>query len=196
MSVPLKFVGSGSLPIVGQPARSLGAHAAHPQHDIHGKEVNAALGPDEKALARERIVDVLWAIQQKHGWIDDASLAQAAAECMLTPAEADEVATFYNLLFRRPVGKRVVFVCDSISCELTGGAAVMDHLCAELGVQPGEVSKDGEWTILPIVCLGHCEKAPCVLAGETVHGPISTGRDAAKALVEKIRAGARGSASR
>jgi len=189
MSEPLRFVGSGALPIVGQPAQSLGAHASGPHLDLHGNEVKSALGPDEKALARERIVDVLWAIQQKHGWIDDANLAKAAAECMLTPAEADEVATFYNLLFRRPVGKRVVFVCDSISCELTGAESLMENVCAELGVQPGEVSADGEWTVLPIVCLGHCEKAPCVLAGETVHGPIGSGRDAAKAMLEKIRKG-------
>jgi len=158
-----------------------------PHFDIHGNAVKLELGPDEKARAREKIVDVLWSIQQKKGWIDDESLKAAAVECMLSPQEADEVATFYNLLFRRPVGKRVVFVCDSISCELTGGAMLMQNLCSELNVKPGEITEDGELTVLPIVCLGHCERAPCLLAGETVHGPLTADREAMRELVAKIR---------
>jgi len=158
-----------------------------PHFDIHGNAVKLELGPDEKARAREKIVDVLWSIQQKKGWIDDESLKAAAVECMLSPQEADEVATFYNLLFRRPVGKRVVFVCDSISCELTGSAMLMQNLCSELNVKPGEITEDGELTVLPIVCLGHCERAPCLLAGETVHGPLTADREAMRELVAKIR---------
>ena len=158
-----------------------------PHFDIHANAVKLELGPDEKARAREKIVDVLWSIQQKKGWIDDESLKAAAVECMLSPQEADEVATFYNLLFRRPVGKRVVFVCDSISCELTGGAMLMQNLCSELNVKPGEITEDGELTVLPIVCLGHCERAPCLLAGETVHGPLTADREAMRELVAKIR---------
>jgi NADH-quinone oxidoreductase subunit E len=165
---------------------------AQAQLDVHGRPVKTELGPDERAKKREKIVDTLWEIQQRQGWIDDAALERAAAECALSPAEADEVATFYNLLFRRPVGKRVIFVCDSISCELTGGIELMDGLCAELGIRPGETTPDGEFTILPIVCLGHCEKAPCCLAGETVHGPLATDRQSVQGLVAKIRAERKG----
>jgi len=167
--------------------RPLGADVQGQKLDLHGDPVKLELGPDERAVKREHIVDALWEIQQKKGWIDDASLAEAAARCALTPAEADEVATFYNLLFRSPVGKRVIFVCDSISCELMGGPALMEALCAELKIRPGETTADGEFTILPIVCLGHCEQAPCALAGETVHGSLGTDRAAVSALVQKIR---------
>ena len=155
--------------------------------DIHGNLVKLELGPDERAIKRERIVDALWAIQQQKGWIDDTSLKAAAAECALSPAEADEVATFYNLLFRRPVGKRVIFVCDSISCELTGGVELMRGLCTELGIEPGQTTADGEFTVLPIVCLGHCDKAPCCLAGETVHGPLGSDRPSVQTLLQRIR---------
>ncbi len=158
-----------------------------PQLDVHGNAVKLELGPDERARKREKIVDVLWAIQQRKGWIDDNSLKAAAAECALSPQEADEVATFYNLLFRRPVGKRVVFVCDSISCELTGGAVLMERLCAELAIEPGGTTADGEYTVLPIVCLGHCDMAPCCLAGETVHGPLDSAPDAIKSLIQRIK---------
>jgi len=157
------------------------------KRDLRGNLVQLGLGPNERAIQREHIVDELWAIQQQHGWIDDAGLAEAAAKCGLSTAEADEVATFYNLLFRRPVGKRVIFVCDSISCELTGGIELMDRLCAELGIKPGETTPDGEFTVLPIVCLGHCELAPCALAGETVYGPLGNDKTAVDALIQKIR---------
>lgn len=144
------------------------------------------LGPDEKALKRERVVDVLWELQQKRGWIDDDAVRIAAAECELSPSEVDEVATFYNLLFREPVGRTVVFVCDSISCELNGASTLIQRLSEVMGIAPGETTADGRLTLLPIVCLGHCERAPCLLAGRTIHGPCATDRAAVSALVEKI----------
>jgi NADH-quinone oxidoreductase subunit E len=144
------------------------------------------LGPDEKALKRERIVDVLWELQQKRGWIDDEAVKNAAAECDLSPSEVDEVATFYNLLFREPVGRTVVFVCDSISCELNGASTLMARLSEIMSIAPGETTADGQLTLLPIVCLGHCERAPCLLAGRTIHGPCAIDRASVSALVEKI----------
>ena len=151
------------------------------------------LGPDERALQREKIVDVLWDLQKQRGWIDDEAVKLAAKECGMTPLEVDEVATFYNLLLRRPAGRTRIFVCDSISCELSGGAELMRQIGEALGVHPGEVTADGEFGLLPIVCLGHCERAPCLLAGETIHGPCAPDRAAVQALIQRIRDG-RGSA--
>ena len=145
------------------------------------------LGPDERALKRERIVDVLWSLQKQRGFIDDEAVKLAAAECDLTPLEVDEIATFYNLLLRRPAGRRQIYVCDSISCELCGAAKLIEQLSRVLGVRLGEVTPDGEFGLLPIVCLGHCERAPCVLAGETVHGPLQTDRASVEALLQRIR---------
>jgi NADH-quinone oxidoreductase subunit E len=146
-----------------------------------------ALGPSERALKRERVVDVLWSLQQRRGWLDDEAIGIASAECDLTPQEVDEVATFYNLLLRRPAGRTQIYVCDSISCELRGASRLMSQLSDALGVVPGEVTSDGEFGLLPIVCLGHCERAPCLLAGESVHGPCDVDRAAVEALVRKIR---------
>ncbi len=144
------------------------------------------LGPDERALRRERIVDVLWALQEERGWIDDEAVARAASECGLTEEEVDEIATFYNLLLRRPAGRVRLYVCDSISCHLRGGDELMARLAETLGIAPGEVTADGQIDLLPTVCLGHCEKAPCVLAGETVHGPCGTGRAEVETLIRKV----------
>ena len=153
------------------------------------------LGPDTRALKREKIVDVLWGLQQKRGWINDDDVRAAALECDLTPQEVDEVATFYNLLLRSPAGRTKIFVCDSISCELRGAADLTARLCEALGIKLGETTPDGEITLLPIVCLGHCERAPCLLAGETVHGPCGMDRAAIESLIQRIR-NERGSASR
>ena len=144
-------------------------------------------GPDERAIKREKVVDVLWALQEERGWIDDEAVGIAAAECDLTPQEVDEVATFYNLLLRRPAGRTRIYVCDSISCELCGGPELMQRVSEVLGIQPGETTLDGEFTLLPIVCLGHCEKAPCLLANEKVHGPCKTDAESVRALLQRIR---------
>ncbi len=158
-------------------------------HGTGGDSGLKILGPDEKALKREKIVDVLWALQKKRGHIDDDAVRMAAVECDLTPSEVDEVATFYNLLLRKPAGRTQIFVCDSISCNLCGADELMKQFSAVLGVAPGQVTADGEFGLLPIVCLGHCEKAPCLLAGETVHGPCATDRASVQALLKRIQDG-------
>jgi len=144
------------------------------------------LGPDERARKREKIIDVLWELQEKRGWISDEDVHTAGAECGLTPAEVDEVATFYNLLLRRPAGKMKVFVCDSISCEIRGSDRLMERMSAALGIKPGETTPDGRITLLPIVCLGHCERAPCLLAGRDIHGPLED-ESAVNQLVQRIK---------
>jgi NADH-quinone oxidoreductase subunit E len=170
-----------SLPVLNAdvPA-SLGAAGAAPG-------VRHELGPDEKALKREKIVEVLWGMQQRHGWISDESVKIAAVECALSPEEVDEIATFYNLLFRSPANKIKLFVCDSISCHLTGADALMGEISKQLGIPPGGNTPDGVFTLVPIVCLGHCEKAPCVLAGENVYGPLRPDAASVRELLQRIK---------
>ena len=145
------------------------------------------LGPDHKAKQREKIVDVLWALQKQRGHIDDEAVRLAAVECDLTPQEVDEVATCYPLLLRRPAGRRQIYVCDSISCELCGSEALIAEIEKQLGARMGEVTADGEFGLLPIVCLGHCEKAPCLLANEQVSGPLGTDPESVRVALERIR---------
>jgi NADH-quinone oxidoreductase subunit E len=175
---------AGTTPPGGsQPAAAAGG-ASH-----RSPQLLTILGPDDRAVKREKVVDVLWELQQKRGWIDDEAVKIAARECDLTPIEVDEVATFYNLLLRAPAGRTTIFVCDSISCELCGSKALTERLTEVLGIQVGEVTKDGEFGLLPIVCLGHCEMAPCLMAGETVHGPLTTDRASVESLLQRIRDG-------
>jgi len=83
------------------------------------------------------------------------------------------VATFYNLIYRQPVGKTVIHYCNSVSCWMMGGEQVGESLCRHLNVELGEMSADGEYTILPTVCLGACDHAPAVLVGDELMLDVS-----------------------
>jgi NADH-quinone oxidoreductase subunit E len=94
----------------------------------------------------------------------------------MTPAELDAVATFYNLIFRKPVGKHVILVCDSVSCWIMGYERILQHLRDRLGIVLGETTADGVFTLLPIVCLGACDQAPAMMIDDELYGDL----DAAK----------------
>jgi NADH-quinone oxidoreductase subunit E len=100
-------------------------------------------------------------------------LAEIAALLGMSTAELDEVATFYNLIFRRPVGEKVVLLCDSITCWMLGRDALAVHITGTLGIKPGETTADGKFTLLPIVCLGHCDHAPALLLDGELHGDVT-----------------------
>jgi NADH-quinone oxidoreductase subunit E len=122
--------------------------------------------------ARSACIDALKYVQSRHGWVNDAQLAAIAALLGMSAAELDSVATFYNLIFRKPVGKHVIFLCDSVSCWIMGRERVCTQLHQRLGISPGETTKDGDYTLLPIVCLGHCDHAPAMLIDETLYGDV------------------------
>lgn len=115
---------------------------------------------EDKAAAA---IEALQIVQQQRGWVSDACLAAAAEVLQITPAQLDAVATFYNLIYRQPVGKRVIHYCNSVTCWMLGADNIREHLCRRLGVRPGEMTTDGEYTLLPIVCLGACDHAPVIM---------------------------------
>ena len=121
----------------------------------------------------ELIVDLLRAIQAHHGWVPDDGVLLTAATLGVLPIEVEEVATFYDKIFRRPVGKRVIHVCDSICCWATGGELVAAHLQQALDIGFGETSADGLFTLLPTCCLGACGDAPAMMIGLTTHGRLT-----------------------
>jgi NADH-quinone oxidoreductase subunit E len=121
---------------------------------------------------RAACTDALRYVQEQRGYIDDDRLGEIAALLGMSAAELDEVATFYNLIFRRPVGETVLFLCNSITCWMLGQPELAAHLHRRLGIRPGETTADGRLTLLPIVCLGHCDHAPAMLLGTALHGDL------------------------
>lgn len=114
-------------------------------------------------------IEALKIVQKNRGWISNESLKAIAALLGMAPAELDGVATFYNLIYRRPVGENVIHYCNSASCWMLGAEKVREQFCERLGIELGETTKDGKFTLLPIVCLGACDHAPVVMIGESTH---------------------------
>jgi NADH-quinone oxidoreductase subunit E len=108
-------------------------------------------------------IDALKIIQCYRGWVSDESIRDLAEYLEMSPAELDSVATFYNLIFRKPVGKHVILICNSVSCWIMGYEKIREHLTERLGIGLGETSGDGEFTMLPIPCLGACDHAPALM---------------------------------
>ncbi|OYV39211.1 MAG: NADH-quinone oxidoreductase subunit E [Rhodospirillales bacterium 20-64-7] len=125
---------------------------------------------------RAASTDALKLVQKRFGYISDNHLAEVAAILGMTPAELDAVATFYNLIFRRPVGRHVILLCDSVACWVMGEAAARAQLRDRLGIKPGETTADGRFTLLPIVCLGHCDHAPAMMVDEDQYGDLNAAR--------------------
>lgn len=111
-------------------------------------------------------IDALKIIQQHRGWVSDGCLAALATHMKLTTADLDAVATFYNLIFRQPVGKVVLHPCDGISCDLMGGREVRQCLSKKLNIRNGQTTDDNQFTLIPLPCLGACDKAPVMIADE------------------------------
>jgi NADH-quinone oxidoreductase subunit E len=122
---------------------------------------------------REMILDVLHAIQDANGWISEEGVELAAIILGLSPLQVEEVATFYDKLYRRPVGRKVIHICDSICCWSRGSETLMLRLQQLLGIAPGETTADGMFTLLPTCCLGACAEAPAVRIGKTLYGNVA-----------------------
>jgi NADH-quinone oxidoreductase subunit E len=117
-------------------------------------------------------VEALHVVQRHEGYVSDEHLREVAALLGTSPEALDEVASFYNLVYRRPVGRHVVLLCDSVSCWVTGCGRVRAALERELGVTYGQISADGEFTLLPMACLGDCDHAPVLMIGEDTHRDV------------------------
>ena len=125
------------------------------------------------ATKRAACVEALKAVQRRRGWVDDEAIADLAAFLEMTPAELDALATFYNLIFRKPVGRHVILVCDSASCWIMGAKRLRERLSSRLGIQPGETTADKRFTLLPNVCLGACDHAPVLMVDRDTHGDLT-----------------------
>lgn len=119
---------------------------------------------------REMIIDLLRAIQKNHGWVPDEGVELTATILGLTALEVEEIATFYDKIFRQPVGRYPIHICDSICCWSRGGEELAAHLQQKLGIVLGQTTGDGLFTLLPSCCLGGCGRAPGVMVGQRFYG--------------------------
>jgi NADH-quinone oxidoreductase subunit E len=127
----------------------------------------------EAESPREKAIDVMFEIQEHYGWMSDEAMVDAAGLLGMTPLELDELATFYDYIYRSPVGKYVIKVCDSTICWMEGHQRVIDYISARAGVPMGGTSADGLFTLLPVCCIGYCDRAPAMVINKRVYGNLT-----------------------
>ena len=130
--------------------------------EVREIEAECAHLPDRKSAA----IDAMMIVQRHRGWVSDESLGAIAHLLGMSVENLDSIATFYNLIFRKPVGRHVVMVCDSVSCYVMGADSLLKRIEAHLRIGLGQTTADGRFTLLPIVCLGACDKAPTMMIGD------------------------------
>jgi NADH-quinone oxidoreductase subunit E len=117
-------------------------------------------------------IEALKIVQRRRGWVSDE--IKGIAELLgMTTDELDAVATFYSFIFRRPVGKHIILICDSISCWIMGYDIVREHLKKRIGIGLGETSADGQFTLLPVSCLGACDHAPAMMIDDELYPDLT-----------------------
>jgi NADH-quinone oxidoreductase subunit E len=142
--------------------------------DDERREIEAEMTryPTRRAVC----VDAMKIVQRHRGWVSDESLRDLAALLQMSVDELDGVATFYNLIFRRPVGRHVILVCNSVTCWMLGADRVREQLSAASGAGAGGTSSDGRFPLLPIVGLGACDHAPVVMIDRDLHAGVDPAR--------------------
>jgi NADH-quinone oxidoreductase subunit E len=139
------------------------------------EEIRNEIEREARLFTRKRgaCIEAMRIVQRHCGWVDDAGLAEIGQLLEMTPEELDGVGTFYNLVFRSPVGRHVILICNSVSCYVTGYDGIRQALERQLGIELGQTTPDGRFTLLPIVCLGACDHAPAMMIDFELHGDLT-----------------------
>ena len=147
------------------------------------QEIEAELHryPNRQAVG----IDAMKIVQRHRGWVSDESIRDVAEFLGMSPDDLDGVATFYNLIYREPVGRHVILLCNSVSCWIMGYQQLRKRLSDRLGVQLGETTSDKRFTLLPIVCLGTCDHAPALMIDRDLHRDLSP--DSLDRILENYR---------
>jgi NADH-quinone oxidoreductase subunit E len=135
---------------------------------------------------REMVVDVIFAIQEHYGHLTDEGVEETARLVGMSPLEVEQLATFYTFIYREPVGKYVIHVCDSVVCWMNGFESIKAYLSEKLGIQDGETTSDGLFTLLPVCCVGYCDRSPAILINKKVYGNLTN--EKIDEILEKIKA--------
>jgi NADH-quinone oxidoreductase subunit E len=128
---------------------------------------------DQYETSTAASVEGMRILQDSRGWVSDEALADLAEFLGVSTSTLESLATFYSMVFRRPVGRHVIMVCDSVCCWMQGSEEVARYLGDRLGIDLGDTTPDGRFTLLPVVCIGACEQAPAMLVDWQLHGNLT-----------------------
>lgn len=126
--------------------------------------------PERRAMT----LPVLHAIQERHGYLPSQALEETATFLGVPASTIHDTASFYEEFFLQPKGRYVIWVCQSVACEIMGSQSLSGYLRDKLGIEPGETTKDGKVTLMNVECIGACGGAPAALVGERLHENLTT----------------------
>ena len=115
---------------------------------------------------KSAILYALFLVQKQQGYISGTSMRFVAEQIRCTPAEVEDVVSYYTMFYTKPVGKYVLNVCRTLSCALLGAERVTEELSAKLGIGPGQTTADGMFTLIEVECLGACDRAPVLMIND------------------------------
>ena len=138
------------------------------EHEMH-------LYEDQRAAS----IEALKIVQKARGWVPDGACDAIGAILGLPASDVEGVATFYSQIFRVPVGRHIIRVCDSMTCYIGGHESVLDSIRNEIGIAPGQTTADNRFTLIPVCCLGNCDKAPALMIDDDTFGDVQPGGVAA-----------------
>ncbi len=139
--------------------------------------------PDRK---RSAVLAALYLVQEQQGYLTASSMRHVAGILDMTPAQVDDVATYYVMFFKERVGKYVLQVCRTLSCALNGAERVTEALSEKLGLKVGETDPSGMFTLLEFECLGACDRAPVVMVNNEHWHEHATPESCSK-LVDELK---------
>ena len=125
--------------------------------------------PDPKSA----LLPALEIAQREHGWLSEEVMREVGQAMDLPPTEVASVASFYTMLYTQPVGEHVIQVCTNITCSLLGAEHIIDYLSRKLGIEAGQTTPDGRFTLLTVECLGSCGTAPMMQVDETYYEDLT-----------------------
>jgi NADH-quinone oxidoreductase E subunit len=136
------------------------AFAYTPERAAQLEEICGKYPPERRKSA---VLAALYLVQDQQGYLTASALRHVAQFLRITPAEVEDVATYYVMFFKAPVGKYVLQVCRTLSCALNGAERVVEALSEKIGIKVGETDASGMFTLLEFECLGACDRAPVVM---------------------------------
>jgi NADH-quinone oxidoreductase E subunit len=154
-----------------------------PENRARLEEIAKRYPPERR---RSALLPALYLVQRQQGYVSGHAMEHVAEAVGVTPAEVEDVVSYYAMFYSQPVGKYVLQVCRTLSCALNGAERVTEALSAKLGIRPGETDSTGLFTLMEVECLGACDRAPVVMVNDDWHECLKPG-DAAK-LVDDLRA--------
>ena len=147
------------------------------------EELASHYPPDQRKSA---ILYALFMVQEQQGWISASSMRHVAEVIGCTPAEVEDVVSYYAMFYRQPVGKYVLQVCRTLSCALRGAERVTEAFGEALGIGIGETDSSGTFTLIEVECLGACDRAPVVMVNDGWHECLKP--EDARRLLDDVRA--------